>query len=123
VRPSTSSGSGTPPRPSISSGPRRKTSERPSRGERQLSGGAYSADRTSITFHFEVDLTPSQAARFADIVAIAHSKVELDPTDFTAIKADIQTLIAFQAIATPTLAQTVAATKAQTRVLRAMLRN
>lgn len=51
------------------------------------------------------------------------ARTSLTPNERNGIQSDIDLLVAFQGIATPTLAQTAAATKAQSRILRAILRS
>lgn len=81
-------------------------------------------DGTTATYTFTPDLTAAEAVAFDDLVSTFHSHdVELSLTEYQAIKSDIALLKTFAGINTPTLAQTAAATKAQSRILRALLRD
>lgn len=78
----------------------------------------------TATFRFTPDLTASEAATFADLLATVRTRdVQLTPAEYQAIKPDIALLRTFAGINSPTLAQTAAATKAQSRILRALLRD
>jgi len=66
-------------------------------------------------------LTPAQATAISEMARAA--KTILSRSEFNAIKADIDGLITYQGLASPTLAQTVLAVKAQSRILRALLRS
>lgn len=80
--------------------------------------------RDPVVYVFTPDLTSAEAATFADIVATFRTRdVELTPAEYVAIKSDIALLKTFAGINSPTLAQTAAATKAQSRILRALLRD
>lgn len=78
----------------------------------------------TATYRFTPDLTAVEATTFADIVATFRTRdVQLTPAEYQAIKSDIDGLRTYNGITSPTLAQTVAATKAQNRILRALLRD
>lgn len=78
----------------------------------------------AATYTFTPDLTSAEAATFADLVAAMRTHdVQLTPAEYLAIKSDIEGLRAYNGVTSPTLAQTAAATKAQNRILRALLRD
>lgn len=79
---------------------------------------------TTATYTFTPDLTAAEQTAISDIVATFRTRdVELSVAEYQAIKADIDGLRTYNGITSPTLAQTVAATKAQNRILRALLRD
>lgn len=85
---------------------------------------SYAFDGTNVVYTFLPDLTAAEAATFADTVATLRTReVELSVAEYQAIKADIAGLRTYAGIASPTLAQTVSAVKAQSRILRALLRD
>lgn len=85
---------------------------------------AWDGATSTSTYRFTVDLTTQEAATFVDLVATLRTRnVDLTPAEYQAIKPDIAGLRTYAGIATPTLAQTAAAVKAQSRVLRALLRD
>lgn len=75
------------------------------------------------TFTFTPDLTAPELVTFNRLVSVARSPIGITPAEWQAIQPDIDGLQTFQGIATPTLVQTVAAVKAQSRILRALLRS
>lgn len=85
--------------------------------------GTYSYDSVTgdLTASWPFQLTPTQISQLADIARAA--KAELTPNERNGIQSDIDLLVTFQGIASPTLAQTAAATRAQSRILRALLRS
>jgi hypothetical protein len=73
---------------------------------------------------FDPILSPAEQTTFGHLVRLARSRVTgITPAEFQALEADIDGLVTFQGLATPTLAQTVAAVRAQSRILRAILRS
>lgn len=78
-------------------------------------------DGSSITIWFTPDLSPAEVAVLDDVVRAL--KTDLTRQERNAIQSDIDLLVTYQGIASPTLAQTAAATKAQSRILRALLRS
>lgn len=74
-----------------------------------------------LTVGFIADLTAPQITVLTELARAA--KTGLTRAERNAIQSDIDLLVAFQGVATPTLAQTAAAVKAQSRILRAMLRS
>lgn len=75
------------------------------------------------TLTWTPDLTAQQTTTMQTIRQLAVSAVLITPAERDAIQSDVDGLIAYQAIGSPTLAQTAAATKAQNRILRAILRS
>jgi hypothetical protein len=67
--------------------------------------------------------TPDLSAAEQILLRNAGSAVSLTDAERNAIQSDIDGLVTFAGIATPTLAQTAAAVKAQSRILRAILRS
>lgn len=73
---------------------------------------------------FTPPLTTAEQATFDRIVNVAKSLVPgITPTEWQAIQSDIDGLVTFQGLASPTLAQAVLAIKAQSRILRALLKS
>lgn len=73
---------------------------------------------------FVPPLTATEQTTYDRILRVASSLVVgITPTEWVAIQSDIDGLVTFQGLATPTLAQTVLAVKAQSRILRAILKN
>jgi len=69
-------------------------------------------------------LTAPEQATYDRIANLAKSLVAgITPAEWQAIEPDIAGLVTYQGLANPTLAQTVLAVKAQSRILRALLRN
>jgi hypothetical protein len=74
-------------------------------------------------WHIEPDLNPQEAARFDELVADARARIRFTPAEMDALRPDIAGLRTYLALDPPTAAQTVAATKAIIRVLRAIFRD
>lgn len=75
----------------------------------------------AATLTWLATLTPAQVQTVQDAVRAARTSMTINERN--AIQSDIDLLVTFQGIATPTLAQTAAATKSQSRILRAILRS
>jgi hypothetical protein len=69
------------------------------------------------------DLSGPQLVLLASLQRLALAATLITPAERDALENDLAGLRAYQDVATPTLAQTAAATKAQNRVLRALLRD
>lgn len=67
--------------------------------------------------------TPDLTAGEQTILRAALGAVALTTAERNGLQADIDLLVTYQGIATPTLVQTVSAVKAQSRILRAILRS
>jgi len=67
--------------------------------------------------------TPDLTSAEQVLLKNAGSAVFLTAAEAAAIQPDIDGLVTYQGIANPTLAQTVLAVKAQSRILRAILRS
>jgi hypothetical protein len=80
-----------------------------------------------VVLTFTPDLTAAEATKLsdfmADIATMAHFGVTLTLAEWQAIKADAAGLRAYLAVASPTAAQTAAATKAIIRVLATIIRD
>jgi hypothetical protein len=75
-------------------------------------------------FTFDPVLTAGEQVTYNRIVSVAKSLVPgITPAEWVAIQSDIDGLVTYQGLANPTLAQTVLAVKAQSRILRAIIRN
>jgi len=73
---------------------------------------------------FVPPLTGAEQTTFDRLARLAKSLVEgITPAEWQAIEPDIAGLVTYQGLASPTLAQTVLAVKAQSRILRALIRN
>jgi len=73
---------------------------------------------------FDPLLTAPEQVIFDRIARLSKSLVEgITATEWQAIESDIAGLVTYQGLASPTLAQTVLAVKAQSRILRAIIRN
>jgi len=73
---------------------------------------------------FDPFLTVDEQATFDRIARLAKSLVQgITASEWQALEPDIAGLVTYQGLASPTLAQTVLAVKAQSRILRALLRN
>lgn len=71
-----------------------------------------------------VPLTGPEQAVYDRLLRIARSTVpSITPAEWQALEPDIAGLATYQGLASPTLAQTVLAVKAQSRILRALLRD
>ena len=76
------------------------------------------------TIVFVPALSGAEQPTFDRIVNLARSLIEgITIAEWQAIEPDIAGLVTYQGLASPTLAQTVLAVKAQSRILRALLRN
>lgn len=81
-------------------------------------------DANGPVFPFVPPLTAAEQATYNRIVTLAKSLVEgITPAEWQAIEPDIAGLQTYQNLASPTLAQTVQAVKAQSRILRAIIKN
>lgn len=76
-----------------------------------------------VTCEILPDLTPTQAARFAELVAAGRSRIRFTDAEFDALRPDIDGLRTYHGLASPTAAQTAQATKAIIRILRSILRD
>lgn len=75
-----------------------------------------------LTFDPPLDVT--EQTTLDRILRAAKSLVlGITPSEWQAIQSDIDGLVTYQGLASPTLAQTVQAVKAQSRILRAILKN
>jgi hypothetical protein len=74
-----------------------------------------------VTTTWATTLTPAQVTALSEIARAA--KTSLTRAELNAIQSDIDGLVTYQNLANPTLAQTVLAVKAQSRILRAILRS
>jgi hypothetical protein len=85
-------------------------------------GSHFDAGR--FVFEFDPSLTAPEQATYNRLRSIAYSNLpSITPAEWQGLEADVALLKTYQNVATPTLAQTVAATKAQSRILRAILRD
>jgi hypothetical protein len=89
---------------------------------------AWSADATSgVVLTFTPDLTAGETTTLAtfmsDISTMAKFGVTLTLAEWQSVKPDAQLLKAYAGVASPTLAQTVAAVKAQSRILSVIIRS
>jgi hypothetical protein len=75
----------------------------------------------TIVLWFTPDPTASELAALGDVIRAITT--DLTRLERNAIQADVDLLVAYQPIASPTLVQTAAAAKAQSRILRAILRS
>jgi len=89
---------------------------------RPLTGWTTAADGSIAPF-FEPPLSAAEQATLADIVLMDRFGVDLTLAEWQSIKADVAGLKTYNGLASPTLAQTVAATKAQNRVLAVIIRS
>lgn len=81
-------------------------------------------DGSNPVFTFDPPLSAAEQTTFDRIVRLAQALVAgITPAEWQALEPDIAGLIQYQGLASPTLAQTVSAVKAQSRILRAILRN
>ena len=73
---------------------------------------------------FVPPLTSVEQTTYNRLLNLAKSLVDgITFAEWQAIEPDIAGLVTYQGLASPTLAQTVLAVKAQSRILRALLRN
>lgn len=82
--------------------------------------GAPGADPRTLSW--TPDLSAAQLATAQDVVAAAQANLSITRAEWVALKPDVAALRTYVGIASPTAAQTAAATKAIIRVLRAVLR-
>jgi hypothetical protein len=76
------------------------------------------------TLVFVPPLTGTEQATFDALAKQSRSHVPgISPAEWLALQPDIDGLVTFQGLATPTLAQTVLAVRAQSRILKAILRS
>lgn len=75
----------------------------------------------ATTARFEPDLSAAEQALYARLLRLHRSRLGLTPAEYDALAPDLNGLRNFVALASPTAAQTAAATKALIRVLRAIL--
>jgi hypothetical protein len=81
-------------------------------------------DAVGVGWVFTPALSAGEQTTFNTLVKIANlSVVGITPAEWQAIQPDIDGLVTYQGLASPTLAQTVLAVKAQSRILRALLRS
>ena len=77
-----------------------------------------------VRFVFVPPLTGAEQTVFDRISRLARSAVPgITPAEWEALEPDIAGLTTYQGLPSPTLAQTVLAVKAQSRILRALLRD
>jgi hypothetical protein len=95
----------------------------PSVGLRQPTDNLGPPSAATRTLVYTPDLTVAEQTIFDRLVNLSSSAVLISPTEWQAIESDIDGLITYHNLANPTLAQTVLAVKAQSRILRALLRN
>lgn len=73
---------------------------------------------------FNPVLTGPEQTMFTRLTNLAKSLVNgISPSEWQALEPDIDGLVTYQGLASPTLAQTVLAVKAQSRILRALIKN
>jgi hypothetical protein len=77
----------------------------------------------NVTMTFEPPLTTAEQATFDDLTTMAKFGVTLTLAEWQSIKGDAANLKAYLGVATPTLVQTAAATKAIIRVLGVIVRS
>jgi hypothetical protein len=70
---------------------------------------------------FAPDLEPAEIMTYQSLLRLHRSRLGLTPAEFAALDPDLDGLRAYVNTASPSAAQTVAATKALIRVLRAVL--
>lgn len=70
---------------------------------------------------FAPDLSPAEQDTYTTLLRLHRSRLGVTPAEFAALQPDLVGLRAFLNLASPTAGQTVAATKALIRVLRAIL--
>ena len=82
------------------------------------------SDDTTTSYVFTPPLSAAEQITLNRIIKIANAAVVgITPAEWQALESDIDGLITYQNIASPTLAQTVLAVKAQSRILKAILRS
>jgi hypothetical protein len=80
------------------------------------------ASPVDTAWTFNPPLTTAEQATFADLQSMANFSVDMTLAEWQSIKADAANLKAYVGIASPTLAQTAAATKSIIRVLAVIVR-
>jgi hypothetical protein len=75
------------------------------------------------TLTFAPALSAAEQATYADLLLMYRFGVSVTLAEWQAIKPDAALLRTFAGIASPTLAQTAAATKAQSRILAVIVRS
>jgi hypothetical protein len=91
---------------------------------RDPNGFATDAATGDPVIIFSPPLSLAEQTTFDRIVNLSKSLVEgITVAEWQAIEPDIAGLATYQGLANPTLAQTVLAVKAQSRILRALIRN
>jgi hypothetical protein len=70
---------------------------------------------------FLPELTAAEQDVYDDLLRLHRSRLGLTPSEFLGLKDDLAGLRTYHGLASPTAAQTAAATKALIRVLRAIL--
>ena len=81
-------------------------------------------DGSHPVFVFDPPLTAAEQPVFDRLLRLAQALVVgITPAEWQALEPDIAGLQTYQGLASPTLAQTVQAVKAQSRILRAILKN
>jgi len=84
----------------------------------------FDAANGQVVYTFTVDLTAAEVQTFADCVGTTRTRnVSITLAEYRAIRGDLANLRTFLGLATPTAAQTAAATKSVIRVLAALLRS
>ena len=82
------------------------------------------SDNAGTSYVFTPPLSAAEQTTLNRIVKIANAAVVgITPAEWQALEPDIDGLITYQGLPTPTLAQTVLAVKAQSRILKAILRS
>jgi hypothetical protein len=88
-----------------------------------VADAAGNVETTVILATFVPPLTPAEQVTFDDLVTMSRFGVQMTLAEWQAIKADAAALKAYNGVATPTLAQTAAAVKAQSRILATIIRS
>jgi hypothetical protein len=83
--------------------------------------GLTNPDEQTTRWEWDTDLSAQDAVAFDDLVEASQRGIDFDR--YGVIKPELDGLRTYVGIATPTAAQTAAATKALIRVLRALLRD
>jgi hypothetical protein len=89
--------------------------------EEALRRPVLSWDGTATVADFYPDLSPAEQDTYTALLRLQRSRLGLTPAEFGALAPDISGLRTYHGLASPTAAQTAAATKALIRVLRAIL--
>lgn len=77
----------------------------------------------SVLCTFSPVLTAAEQTTFDDLSTMARFGVTLTLAEWQSVKPDAALLRTYNGIASPTLAQTIAATKAQNRILATIIRS